>query len=497
MDGETPPPPPGPAPAISPWRALAAWPPNRRVALLNRGEGADPLPRWTLLTEPESPATLPARDAAPSERDAEEVKAWLATHLPETPAAEISPIPDRPDPPWATGAVALLAYELGARLEPAAASSRAVAEAVHPDAARGDAPRWDAWIARARWSLVFDHHARRWHRAGPVPHWADAVLSGEDGDDGPAAGRLAPLRPVASDERFEAMVRRCVELVHAGDLFQANLSRAFTSVLEGAPRRLAATALADGARFGAYVESAPGEAVLSLSPELLVAVEAGGLVRSCPIKGTRPGDADLAAFAADAKDAAELAMIVDLMRNDLGRICRPGSIRVVEGRRFERHPTIVHGVAEIEGRLREDVSALDLLAAVFPAGSISGAPKIRAMQVIEDLEGERRGIYCGSVGWFDRSGDAVLNVGIRTASLRRAFVGDRWEVRYRAGCGIVADSDPVAESRESRDKTAVLARHARGVTPPDGAPSPPAVAAARRSRRRPDGSPDERARRPR
>ncbi|MGA0174303.1 MAG: chorismate-binding protein, partial [Phycisphaerales bacterium] len=216
------------------------------------------------------------------------------------------------------------------------------------------------------------------------------------------------------------------------------------------------------ARFGGYVEISPALAVLSLSPELFLATGAGagssaGVV-TCPIKGTRPAGADLDAFAADPKDAAELAMIVDLMRNDLGRVCRPGSVRVVEPRRFEVHPTVIHGVAEVRGELREGTDLATLLVATFPPGSVTGAPKIRAMQVIDAFEPSPRAAYCGSLGWVDDRHGLVLNVAIRTAVLRRdrEASDERWEVEYHAGCGIVADSDPAAESAERRDKTAVL-----------------------------------------
>ena len=481
--------------AATPWDLLAAWPQDRPIALLNRGEGADPLPRWTLVTEPESVSTLPAARSAPSAGDATLVSAWLAEHLPAGGLGDTATIaPDTP--PWATGTIALLAYELGRRLEPAATKPERTPS---PTSKAGDARHdWDVWIARAEWSVVFDHRTRRWHRAGPVPAWAEGSLVRAALADADARRfHLGSLRPNESDERFATSVERCVGLVHAGDLFQANLSRGFEAEFDGDPRGLAAATLAGGARFGAYVEASADEAILSLSPELHFAVEREGVVRTCPIKGTRPAGADLAAFAGDAKDAAELAMIVDLMRNDLGRVCRPGSIRVVEARRFEHHPTIVHGVAEIEGRLRGDVGACELLAATFPAGSITGAPKIRAMQVIETLENAHRGIYCGGIGWFDATRGAMLNVAIRTATLRRvgAGTGKAWRLDYRAGCGIVADSDPTAEALESRDKTTVLARHAAGVMRRVEDPTPDAVAP--RSRPRPDDRPDRRVRRPR
>lgn len=465
---------------MSPWDLLVSWPRNHPIAVLNRGDGADPLPRWTLVTAPLDPRRLPAKRSVEGDSGADPaVTAWLGEQLP-THSLAVSSLPHEDRPPWTTGRLVLLAYELGARLEPAAVLSDekgSTPSGVAPGSESGDAwDAWDAWIVDVPWSLVFDHHDRSWHRHGPVPAWAEASLAAATP---PSEFRLGPLQPIESDRWYESIVERCVELVHAGDLFQANLSRGFEAELDGDPRSLAAAVLAGAPRFGAYVETSANEAVLSASPEMLASVEPGGVVRSCPIKGTRTADADLDAFAANPKDAAELAMIVDLMRNDLGRICRAGSIRVVEPRRFERHPTIVHGVAEIEGRLRDDVTPSSMLQAIFPAGSISGAPKIRAMQVIDTLESARRGIYCGSIGWFGMEGGALLNVAIRTATLARLGTSDRWRLAYRAGCGIVADSDPIAEGRESRDKTRVIGRHATEVTRPVESPAPDAAAAPR------------------
>jgi para-aminobenzoate synthetase component 1 len=151
---------------------------------------------------------------------------------------------------------------------------------------------------------------------------------------------------------------------------------------------------------------------------------------------------------ASAKDAAELNMIVDLERNDLGRVCEVGSVRVVEPRTVEAHPTVYHGVATIEGLLRDDVTLVDLLRATFPGGSVTGAPKIRAMEIIDELEPVRRGPYCGAIGYIGGDGAIEFNVAIRTMTVKDGLV------HVPVGGGIVADSDPAAEY----DETLVKAR---------------------------------------
>ena len=142
-------------------------------------------------------------------------------------------------------------------------------------------------------------------------------------------------------------------------------------------------------------------------------------------------------------------MIVDLMRNDLGRVAETGSVKVDAARLFETHTTVHHGVAEVSARIADGVSWLDLLRATFPPGSVTGAPKIRAMQLIDELEPAARGFYCGAVGFVSRSGHAALNVAIRTAQIGPPDADGGRTVAYHAGCGIVADSDPVAETEET------------------------------------------------
>ncbi len=413
---------------------LRQWPPDRPVAMVPCGLDAD-VPRAVLVGEPRHAATLEAEaqdgscDRIERAADRQRVLDFLECELPDPRVGTGDTDP--------TSKVVLLGYQLGRRLEPTARRDSRPSATSLPD----------AWIASLDPSTI-----RRLVRS-----------SAETGASAAPANsfRLTPLVADHGDDAFAATVAEGVELVHAGDIFQVNLSERFSATLEGRARDLAARVLAGGsARFGGYVELAPDLAVLSLSPELFLHCDREGRVVTRPIKGTRPLGCDLDEFARSSKEASELAMIVDLMRNDLGRVCRSGSVEVTEARRFEAHPTVLHAVAEIRGRLRAEVSPAALLAATFPPGSVTGAPKIRAMQVIETLEPHQRGFYCGSLGSLDCNGDLLLNVAIRTAVLRRVATSpsEIWSVEYFAGCGIVADSDPRAEAAERRTKAEVLDR---------------------------------------
>ncbi|MBX7106646.1 MAG: aminodeoxychorismate synthase component I [Gemmataceae bacterium] len=254
-------------------------------------------------------------------------------------------------------------------------------------------------------------------------------------------------------EEYESRVARVVEYIRAGDAFQVNLSRQGRVASKVNPlglyRRLCQT---NPAPFAAYIGMGPGSAVVSSSPELFLDLR-GREVVTRPIKGTRPriGDAtaDRAAreeLASSDKDRAELNMIVDLERNDLGRVCDYGTVRVVSDGEIEAHPTVFHRTATIRGRLRDDVGPIDLLRATFPGGSITGAPKVRAMQIIHELEPDDRGAYCGSIGYIGLDGAMQLNLAIRTMQVHKN------EVTLAAGGGIVVDSDPAMEFEETEAK---------------------------------------------
>jgi len=292
-----------------------------------------------------------------------------------------------------------------------------------------------------------------------------AVAEGEGGKARPA--NVAPayrvdggwwppgldLRSSFTREAYLEAVARVREYIFAGDIFQANLSQRFEAPLEGSAwafyRRLRTR---NAAPFAAYIDS-PEAAIVSASPERFLRVDANGHVETRPIKGTRPRgvgpehDAALGqALAESAKDRAENLMIVDLMRNDLSRVCAPHTVRVSELFSLERYATVHHLVSTVVGDLEPGRDALHLLRAAFPGGSITGAPKLRAMEIIAELEPSRRGVYCGSIGYWSLSGDLDTNIAIRSAIVQ----GDR--IFFSAGGGIVADSDPAQEYEETLDK---------------------------------------------
>ncbi|MGH7178097.1 MAG: aminodeoxychorismate synthase component I, partial [Tepidisphaeraceae bacterium] len=250
------------------------------------------------------------------------------------------------------------------------------------------------------------------------------------------------------DEYLDA-VGRILEYIRAGDVYQINLSQRFTAPLCTEPwtvfQRLEERS---PAKFAAYLDFGDFQ-IISNSPELFVRVTPDRHIITRPIKGTRRrGPGMEQELRASEKDQAELAMIVDLCRNDLGRVCEIGSVRVVEARVIEEHPTVYHGVASIAGKLRDGVGLFDILRAAFPPGSVTGAPKIRAMQIIDEIEPVRRGPYCGAIGRISADGLMQFSVAIRTMIVKDG------QVHIPVGGGIVADSDPAAEY----DETLVKAR---------------------------------------
>ena len=240
---------------------------------------------------------------------------------------------------------------------------------------------------------------------------------------------------------------KIIAYIRAGDIFQANLAQHLTFDFFANPqavyRRLPPAAYGGLLDFGDF-------ALICNSPELFLKVE-NRRVTTRPIKGTRPNAPGMYDELLNSeKDAAELHMIVDLERNDLGRVCEVGSVRVTSPREIETHPTVLHGVATVEGTLRPGVGFVDLLAATFPGGSITGAPKIRAMQIIDELEPIRRGPYCGAIGYLASDGSMQFNVAIRT------IVAKGGTAHVSVGGGIVADSDPLAEYAETWTKARAM-----------------------------------------
>lgn len=357
------------------------------------------------------------------------------------------------------------AYGLGSWLEPAAAA-----------AAQPNRPGRDA--------LALAHAPDLWRLPSPGAAWVRAgdPPAFEPGVERP--GLLTPAPPESETGRdgFLEAVRAAVRAIHAGDVFQVNLAHRLTLPMRGHPRDLFA-ALVRAARpaHGAYLELPDGRALCSVSPELFLRYRARTRrLTTEPMKGTRPlrpGAEDAARELFDSeKDRAELAMIVDLMRNDLGRVARFGSVRVDEPRRVEAHgDAVLQASARVSCELRAGLGFADALAAAFPPGSVTGAPKIRAMQLIDQLEPVERGFYCGSIGRVEPGGDAECSVAIRTAIVSPPDAAGVRTVSYHVGCGIVADSDPEAEWRESLDKAEVLRRvvraHGLGAASERGTPA--------------------------
>lgn len=352
--------------------------------------------------------------------------------------------------PFESGIIGYVGYGAGADVEAV------------PRGASTPEPAW--WWARYEGSLC--HHAGtgEWLVTGS-PARRDlgmAALRGATSLGPPAPPPAhAQVRTVSRDE-YERDVREVLSLIGAGDCYQVNLSRAVHVLGQQMPfdayRRLRA---ASPAGQGAFLRLGDELAILSNSPELLLSVE-GRTLRSSPIKGTRrrgateAEDARLAGELRDSpKEAAELAMIVDLVRNDLGKVATAGSVNT-EGRKLTAHANVHHASWDVVAELAEGRDALDALAAVFPPGSVIGAPKVRAATRIAQLEKEPRGVYCGAIGFVTDTGRARASVAIRTA------VWTPSSVRYHVGGGVVADSSPSAEWEETVHKGTVLHRALTG-----------------------------------
>jgi len=328
------------------------------------------------------------------------------------------------------GWVGVFSYELGARIEPAAR-------------AHGRAER------ERDWPLI---------ELGWCVNAPSSIANEQRGD-----WQAGALSPTVSREQHIDRVAQTIEHICAGDIFQANITQQFTAPFTGNTRNFARAALeVSGAWYGSMLELTNGKTIVSMSPELFLAFNAKSRsIVSRPIKGTRSRELDPSELARSEKDKAELAMIVDLMRNDLGRVCEIGSIRVPSPRTIETHGAVHQGVGEVTGTVRADVTVSDLLRATFPPGSVTGAPKIRAMQIIDELETSPRGPYCGAIGMISDRGDITLGVAIRTITLSGIRPNDRFDsltgtLSYGAGGGIVVDSDPAKEFDEALDKTALL-----------------------------------------
>ena len=270
-------------------------------------------------------------------------------------------------------------------------------------------------------------------------------------------GRAAPeVTSNVSRDTFEAGVRTIKEHIAAGDIYQAVLSQRFQTKVGADPFTIYRALRHVNPSPYMYFIRMGGLAIVGSSPEMLVRVE-GSRVETHPIAGTRPrgrdDDEDMRLaeeLKRNEKERAEHVMLVDLGRNDLGRVCAFGTVRVPQYMAVERYSHVMHLVSTVEGRLAEDRDHLDALVSCFPAGTVSGAPKIRAMQILAGLEPTRRDLYAGAVGYVDFAGNLDFCIAIRTITIRNGLA------RVQAGAGIVADSNPAAEYEETRDKARAL-----------------------------------------
>jgi para-aminobenzoate synthetase component 1 len=312
-----------------------------------------------------------------------------------------------------------------------------------------------------RWLLASGHpettEAGRRERAAARIGWARERLRQVRAQDNAASWAIA-AKPDLTQTQVKSMVRRTIDYIEAGDIYQANITQRFRAKLPAGFDRLAlygALRKRNPATFAAYLDF--GEtAILSSSPERFLKLS-DGAVETRPIKGTRPrgrNAAEDSAFAAEllasAKDRAENLMIVDLLRNDISRVCEIGSVKAPVLFGLESYATVHHLVSVVTGRLAQGRDAVDLLRACFPGGSVTGAPKIRAMQIIAELEPTSRGPYCGSIGYLSADGNMDSNIVIRTYAIQGS------DLTFQVGGGIVADSDPQAEYEESLTKAKAL-----------------------------------------
>jgi para-aminobenzoate synthetase component I len=367
-------------------------------------------------------------------------------------------VDDRAAPPFTGGLAGFVGYDLGRQLERL------------PSIAAADQELPMLHLALHDWVIAWDRRERRAWLAGRA---VDELIGRLDrrlaavrerierpalpAADSPAVPDSFTMRSGLTRAEYEAGVASIRQSIADGEIYQANLTRRLETPFRGDPwqlyRRLRT---GDPALFAGFVDLGPSpftgapRAIMSASPEPFLSVTREGLVETNPIKGTRPRGRDRASdralaceLLASAKDRAENVMIVDVLRNDLGRVCRPGSVRVPRLCRLERTAAVQHLVSTVTGRLEAGRDAFDLLAASFPGGSITGAPKIRAMQLLEGLEPVRRGPYTGVAGWLGADG------AMGTSILIRSFVADGERLTLHVGGGITWRSDPAAEWDET------------------------------------------------
>ncbi len=451
--------------------ALHRLAPARYPLLLESSAAGTAQGRWDLLLASNGESLTLGRDGCTRRADGGLVgragegvgfldaldRDWQACRIPR----------DEPRWPFRGGWALLLGYELAAQVEPVlrlpaapgavpVATARRCPAAVLRDRRNGDCVIV-AETAHASMLELIDADIALAKGLPPLPGWVPPATLDED-----------PAR------HYLDGVARILDYLAAGDVFQANLSRAWQARFDGVldPAALFQRLRGHNPAPFAGLFAGEGWAVVSASPERLVSVR-GEMVETRPIAGTRPrfvGDDDAARIrdlVGNPKERAEHVMLIDLERNDLGRVCVPGSVEVDELMTVESYAHVHHIVSNVRGRLRSDATPGDVIRATFPGGTITGCPKVRCMQIIAELEQVGRGTYTGALGWLGRDGDLDLNILIRSAEVEGNVAGDGMHgdgmhgnsvLRFRTGAGIVADSDPQRELDETRDKARGMLR---------------------------------------
>ena len=439
-----------PIPFVDPVVAFEAYADDPVAALLDSADAVGGRGRYAFLAG--DPYHVISADAA------DDPFGQLARELAR---ARIEPVPGLP--PFQTGAVGVLGYELGSALE--RLPERKPGGLDFPDMVMGlydtvcafDMKLKKAWVIATDVAGNRDGSVKAPRRPGPEARarvMAARVVSARASDEPPALGldwRADQTRP-----EMEARIARAIGYIHMGDIFQANIAQRFLADLPADTRpfdvyrRLRRLS---SAPFAAFLKCGADKAVISASPERFLSLGPGGVIETRPIKGTRPRgvtteeDRNLAAqLIASEKDRAENLMIVDLLRNDLSRVAKIGSVQVSKLFELETFARVHHLVSEVRADIGEGLDAIDLLRATFPGGSITGAPKIRAMEIIHEIEPVARGPYCGAVAWMGFDGAMDSAIAIRTMTYANGVVA------AQAGGGIVADSDPADEYDETMTK---------------------------------------------
>ena len=421
---------------------MATYPETWCFLLASEGKSSVPSARWSLLLRRTGEEIIHGPDATTD----------FLPRLQEALDRSCRPY-DHPQLPFLGGWFVYLGYELAGEIEPTLNLPDS------PD------PLPTAYAVRCGCALVKDHWSgETWLVAESVEEMSRAegelsAVSVTDMNLGSLNGLAESLRS-DEPEHFVDGVERILAYIEAGDVFQVNLSRAWRAKGQSPIDPLglySALKTSNPAPFAGYAHL-PGGSIVSSSPERLVS-QAGGRVQTRPIAGTRPrgltakDDQELMReLSSNLKEQAEHIMLIDLERNDLGRVCQSGSIEVDELMVVESYEHVHHIVSNVSGELRPEATATDLIRAVFPGGTITGCPKVRCMEIIAELEGVGRGCYTGAIGYIGHNGVMDFNILIRSVCV----YGDT--LSFRTGAGIVADSHPSAELKETEFKARGLIR---------------------------------------